>query len=84
MAGPLRNRHTVSQARMIVEYLHTHRYITAEDAGRKLGILSLQRRLSDLRESGYIFGDEIVFSEDRTVHWKRYWLVSEPMAKKEA
>lgn len=84
MTGPLRNKHTLSQGKKIIEYLSKHRFITSLDAIRDLGILSLQRRLSDLREAGYIFGDEIVFNEDRTVHWKRYWLVSEPMAKKEA
>lgn len=84
MTGPLRNKHTLSQGKRIIEYLHTHRFITSADAWR-IGITSLHRRLSDLRESGYVFGNEMVRDEDDPLrHWKRYWLISEPMTKKEA
>jgi len=84
MTGPIKNESTSSQAKRIIDYLRKHRFITSLDAIKDLGIISLQRRLSDLRESGYIFGSELVWSEDRSKHWKRYWLVSEPMTKKEA
>jgi len=77
--GPIKNESTSSQAKRIIDYLRKHRFITSLDAINDLGIISLQRRLSDLRESGYIFGSELVWSEDRSKHWKRYWLISEPM-----
>lgn len=83
MTGPIKNNHTISQAKKIVAYMNRNRYITSYEAVKELGVISLQRRLSDLRESGYIFGNEMVVNQDTGKRYKKYWIVSEPMATKE-
>jgi len=79
--GAIKNKHTVKQTAKLVALFHMRRYVTSADAW-SIGITSLHRRLSDLKESGYIFGSEFV-TNDNGVRFKRYWIVSEPAPKKE-
>lgn len=44
----------------LIDYLKRGKSITSKEAMEKLGIASLHRRLSDIRERGYIIAD----------HWK--------------
>ena len=79
--GAIKNKHTVKQTTKLVALFHMRRYVTSADAW-SIGITSLHRRLSDLKEAGYIFGSEFV-TNDNGVRFKRYWIVSEPAPKKE-
>lgn len=75
--GAIKNEKTDTQCKRIVQYMKKNHFITSRDAFRHLGVASLHRRLSDLRESGYIFGNEFV-KDESGLRWKRYWIVSEP------
>lgn len=79
--GAIKNKHTIKQTDKLLMLFHMRRYVTSADAW-SIGITSLHRRLSDLKERGYIFGSEFV-TNDNGVRFKRYWIVSEPAIKKE-
>lgn len=54
--------------------------VTSMYAATRLGITSLHRRLTDLREMGYTIGKKRVSKQDergREVnHWYEYWLAA--------
>ena len=57
MSGPEKRP---TQCKRILRYLRHHSWITKWQAGYELGIMAFNRRLSDLKEMGYVIEDEWV------------------------
>lgn len=51
--------------------------ITSMDAFQKYGITSLHRRLSDLREMGWVIADSWQENENTGTHYKAYRIVDD-------
>lgn len=51
--------------------------VTSMDAFHKFGVVSLQRRLSDLRTMGYVIADSWDKNPDTGKRFKRYRLVDD-------
>lgn len=49
----------------ILMYFETHRFITQADAYRDLGITKLATRISELKQMGYLFEQEMIEVENR-------------------
>ena len=66
----------MTQCEAIIKYIRDFGSITTRDAFLDLGIESLHRRMSDLKEGGYKFGFCWEIGKNRygkKVKWKRYW-----------
>lgn len=64
----------MTQEKMVLEYMKTHKGITALGATR-LGIMRLAARISDLRGEGHIIDTEIEKRNGK--HYARYYLIKE-------
>ncbi len=74
----------MNQSQAIVDYIKTHGAITQLHATMNLGCTSLHRRLSDLREIGYVFGSSWLIVQNRygkTTRVKSYWIIKQPKRK---
>ena len=69
-----------SQCNRLLKKLKRKKGITSLEAFQELGITSLHRRLSDLKEAGYVIGDQWHYKYDAfgkvEKRWKVYWLVA--------
>ena len=66
----------MTQCEAIVKYINDFGSITTREAFLDLGIESMHRRISDLKEKGYTFRDRWEKGKNRygkSVTWKRYW-----------
>lgn len=72
--------HKNTQLGRLLETLKRKKGISSLEAFQELGITSLHRRLSDLREMGYEIGDQWHYKTDADgkviTRWKVYWLVA--------
>lgn len=76
----MRKHRKNSQCGRLLKKLQRKRGITSLEAFQELGITSLHRRLTDLREMGYEIGDQWHYKTDADgkviTRWKVYWLVA--------
>lgn len=82
--GPLKNTSTRSQCNQIIDYIHRNGSITVLEAIHAVGTTCFSRRLSDLKERGYVFSTIREENTETGRWWFRYKIESEPMSKKEA
>lgn len=70
----------MTQEQRVLEYMKTHRGITALEAYRELGVMRLSARIFDLRASGHVIATEHVPVMNRfgeQVYVTRYKAVAE-------
>lgn len=66
------------QKSRIIEYIQKYGFITSYTAYSKLGITQLATRISELKERGYIFKKERVYTKNRfgkKTHYDKYYLI---------
>lgn len=70
---------------LIVKYLQTHRTgLTVKECQEKLGTTELRKRISDLKDKGYVFTTVWEYGVNRhgmPTKYKRYWLLTAPKNK---
>lgn len=67
----------MNQCEQIIEYLKTNTWIDPMTALREIGTMKLATRISELKERGYNFKDEVVYYQNylgQEKHYKRYSL----------
>ena len=65
----------------IVDYMKTHYGITCRECEREIGTTELRKRISELKQKGYIivdFWEEGVNRVGVKTRYKRYYLMHEP------
>jgi hypothetical protein len=74
------NTQLTPQAALVLDYLKTGRHLTNLVALTNLGIGSLTRRITELRNAGYAVKDQ--WGQDHFERrYKRYWMVKQEEAK---
>lgn len=66
-----------TQSMRILNYMREHGSITQDDASKKLGVMRLASRISELKKNGYIITSKMVRVKNRygeTCRVKRYSL----------
>ena len=66
----------MNQGQKIINYMEKNGVISSLAAMRYIGTVSLHRRLSDLRELGYVFKDGWYGTGCK--QYKVYWIVKRP------
>lgn len=75
----------MNQCKQIANYIKTHGEITQLHATMYIGCTSLHRRLSDMREMGYVIGNKWLIVQNRcgdNVRVKLYWIIKQPRKAK--
>lgn len=69
-----------TQRTKIIDYMKRHDGITPLDAIRAIGCTKLATRISELKDKGYIFEQEMteVATRDGSTRVMKYWLIEEP------
>ena len=68
-----------TQCRRLIDYWKTYKGgLTTLDSMRLLGITSFHRRMTDLKESGYVIDDVWEKNENTGSRYKRYFLKYDP------
>jgi hypothetical protein len=71
----------LTQNDRVVAYMKKEHGITTLEAFKNLGITRLSARIHDIRDMGYVVGDEFIKAIDRNgseTRVKMYWLIREP------
>lgn len=70
-----------TQQKKIIDYLNNHDGMTPLDAIRAIGCTKLATRISELKDKGYIFEQEMteVTTRDGSTRVMKYWLIEEPV-----
>lgn len=70
----------VTQRDRVLDYLNRVGFITTWDAYKELGISQLGTRIFELKDKGYRFKKERVYTKNRfgdSTHYDKYYLVEE-------
>lgn len=67
----------MTQHQKIIHYCRTHDGITVREAGIDLGVYCLHKRISELKEQGYVFDEP--WEERDGKRWVRHRLIGEPL-----
>ena len=71
----------LTQNDRVVAYMKKEHGITTLEAFKNLGVTRLSARIHDIRDMGYVVGDEFIKVIDRNgteTRVKTYWLINEP------
>jgi len=74
----------MNQYQLIANYIKTHGGITQLHATMYCGCTSLHRRLADMREQGYVFGNKWLITcstSGKISRVKSYWIIKQPKRK---
>ena len=73
----------ITQRDRVLQYIRDFGYITSWQAYADLSITQLGTRIYELKERGYVFKKERVYTKNRMdedTHYDKYMLVGEPNA----
>ena len=76
----------LTQNDRVVAYMKKEHGITTLEAFKNLGVTRLSARIHDIRDMGYVVGDEFIKVIDRSgteTRVKMYWLINEPKKREE-
>ena len=71
----------LTQNDKVITYMNTYNGITTLEAFKNLGVTRLSARIHDIRDMGYVVGDEFIKVIDRNgseTRVKMYWIINEP------
>lgn len=74
------NRMRKNQAERMIDYIREKGYITQRTAALDLGVQSFTRRISDIREMGYVLRLEPRTNPSTGAEYNRYYIDAEPGA----
>ncbi len=75
-----KREHRPTQCQKIIAYINKHGSISTWEAMMDLGVARLASRIFDLKEKGYKFRKQRVYTDNRDgdkTHYDRYYLVEE-------
>ena len=76
----------MTQNDRVVSYMKKEHGITTLEAFKNLGVTRLSARIHDIRDMGYVVGDEFIKVIERNgteTRVKTYWLINEPKKRGE-
>lgn len=74
----------MNQELAVIKYMQEHGGITTYEASQKLGVTRLSAVIFNLKEKGWIIGDERIVGKNRFgthTSWLRYYIIKKPRRK---